>query len=118
MSSNAESQAQSARTAEDTGAICSDYATSEGSAGVRSSTERDIGFGVDRTDSTGADLISSSIAGKIVTQLIKEAEDQLDNARACIKWYEDEEQKALAKIAELRQLEQTVQAEAEESDSD
>lgn len=118
MNSNAESEARTARTAEVGEFVCSDHTRSEGITGSTSSAEKDIAFRADRTDSEGASFLSSSIAGKIVSQLIKEAEDQLDNARACIKWYEDEEQKALQKIEELRQLEQSVQTETDESDSD
>lgn len=116
MSSNAESQAQSARAAEIREPVCPDHATSEGSSGDTSSTARDIGFGVARTDSAGSDFLPPSIVGKIITQLIKEAEDQLGNAKACIKWYEDEEQKALVKLEELRQLEQSIEFEIDESD--
>jgi hypothetical protein len=113
MGLNAESQAQSARTAKDGKPVCSDNSRGERSSGGGSGQTRDIGFRVDRTTSERSNFLSPSIAGKIITQLIREAEGQLENARACIKWYEDEEEKALAKIEELRRLEESVQAEDE-----
>lgn len=47
---------------------------------------------------------TSSFAGGILDQLIKDAENRLEKAQACIEWYEDEKQEALERLENLRHL--------------
>lgn len=62
-------------------------------------------FGTDRDDRAGAsESILSAVSGGILAQLIDDAEDQLEQANACIQWYEDERQKVLGRLENLRQL--------------
>jgi len=49
------------------------------------------------------------ITGGIVTQLIRDAERQLGNARASVEWYQREEEEALQRVRELRQLLASIQ---------
>lgn len=46
-----------------------------------------------------------ALAGGILAQLIKDAETRLSEARECVEWYQQEEQKQLQRLEELRALE-------------
>lgn len=47
---------------------------------------------------------TSSFAGGILDQLIKDAENRLEKAQAGIDWYESEKQEALQRLENLRRL--------------
>jgi hypothetical protein len=63
-------------------------------------------IGVDGDDWTRGNQprLSVAISGGILIQLIQDAEDQLEQAEACIKWYEDEKRKIQQRLDNLRQL--------------
>jgi hypothetical protein len=50
------------------------------------------------------------LVGKIYGRLVREAEDRLAEARACIDWYQAEEQKQLQKLEELRRELEALEA--------
>jgi hypothetical protein len=47
---------------------------------------------------------TSSFAGGILDQLIKDAENRLEKVQAFIDWYEDEKQETLERLENLRRL--------------
>lgn len=54
-----------------------------------------------------------TLAGGILARLIKDAEERLNEARACIQWYQDEEKKQLVRLDELKQLQDISELEEE-----
>jgi hypothetical protein len=56
-----------------------------------------------------ARIIGGALFGGIVDQLLNDACQQLENAEACIKFYEDERNKALKRIENLQKLRQLGQ---------
>ena len=57
-----------------------------------------------------------SIAGGILTRLIQDTQDRLNEARECIAWYEREEQKQIQRLADLEALQ--ALADGNESESE
>jgi outer membrane protein TolC len=62
-------------------------------------------IGVSGTDWEGRfAILLTSFSGGILNRLMQQAQDQLDNANACIEWYEREKQRAEQAINELSEL--------------
>ncbi len=85
-------------TGEDRG-LC--FQGSEAGALRSGETDGDI---LQRANGTVREERIRDLAGGIVSQLVKQAERRLGNAEACITWYENERQEALAELEELRNL--------------
>ena len=49
------------------------------------------------------------IDGKIIAQLISDAQDQLEEARACIKRYQEQEKQALKRLETLHGIQELIQ---------
>lgn len=101
---NAESQTWGARRPEERTSESQNFPASEARVRGDSSGVEDIGFGAAREGGEEEGSSGSTIGGKIVAQLIQEAEDQLGTARECIDWYQREEEKILLKLDRLRRL--------------
>jgi hypothetical protein len=56
-----------------------------------------------------ARIVGRAFFGGIVDQLLSDAYQQLENAEACIKWYEDQKAKTLKRIETLQKLQQLGQ---------
>lgn len=52
----------------------------------------------------GTGIFPDPISGGILSRLIQQAEEKLDNANACIDWYAREKERAEVALDELRQL--------------
>ncbi|HEY9664715.1 MAG TPA: hypothetical protein V6C65_40265 [Allocoleopsis sp.] len=98
---NAENTTQNPRGTEDSGVENSSHPYSKGRTATLSESARDLGERISRAIGAGA---VERLIGGIYSRLIKEHEDRLAEARACINWYQDEERKQIEKIEELRQL--------------
>jgi hypothetical protein len=82
--------------------------------GSTSSAVRDQSIGVGGNlcpEQVIARIVGGAFFGGIVDQLLSDAYQQLENAEACIKWYEDEKAKALKRIENLQKLQQLGQEE-------
>jgi hypothetical protein len=101
---HAESQTRGTWSTEKRFAQSTDLAPSEAGTRGTSGGVENIGIGHAGAGRAAESSISSSLGGKIIAQLIQEAEDQLGVARKCIEWYVEEEQKALNKLQQLKQL--------------
>lgn len=103
--SNAQSQARTART-EKNGTIRNpDDTRGEGGIGGSSLTDGSVSGGVDGASRTQT-ATGSAITGGIIAQLINDAENQLGKTRACIEWYQEEEQERLERLENLKRLAQ------------
>lgn len=98
---NAENTTQNPRGIEDSGVENSTHPYSQGRTAALSASARDLSERISRAIGAGA---IERLIGGIYSRLIKEHEDRLAEARACINWYQDEERKQIEKIEELRQL--------------
>ncbi|QYO62585.1 hypothetical protein [Leptolyngbya sp. 7M] len=110
-SENAKSQARGTRGSEERVAESENIAPSQEWTGGNSSGISSVRLGAARAGGEKKNFVGASLGGKIIAQLIREAEDQLGTARECIDWYQREEQKALTKLEQLRQLQEEQQAE-------
>ncbi|WNZ24837.1 hypothetical protein HJG54_19620 [Leptolyngbya sp. NK1-12] len=59
-----------------------------------------------------------SIGGGILTRLIQQAEKQVENAAACIEWYERERQEAEDSLTELIELRDQLLEQSDETHQD
>lgn len=70
--------------------------------------------GVDNQDRTRRDsALRWGLAGGILDQLIKDAEDQLAKTEACIEWYEDEKKERLQRLDNLKRLREMAERQSQ-----
>lgn len=102
---HAQGKAQDPRGSEIIGDQCPDIGNSEERPRNDGPSPRSIGFG--NVGTVGA---RASIAGGILTRLIQDTADRLNDARECIAWYQREEQKQLERLAEYEALARELEA--------
>jgi hypothetical protein len=100
---DAKSQAQSARRTQIDTDRGSDFSYSKSGARQSSRDAGGVGRGADGATWQRSD-IDSSINGGIITQLIKQAEDQLGEVDACIVLYQEQKAKIQQRLEELKHL--------------
>jgi hypothetical protein len=64
----------------------------------------------------GSPFDSRPITGGIIAQLIADAEDRLGEMEECVVWYRKEVAKAQKRIAELKELQQQLEADSQSED--
>jgi hypothetical protein len=114
---NAEIQTQAAWGGENTRGVRSTDPAGETRARGFGEIARDLSqriAGETRSRSIPGSTIS--ISGGILTQLIQDAESQLEKTRATIEWYQSEEQEQLQRLESLQRLRELEQDSQESSD--
>lgn len=79
-----------------------------GSRGDGTYTGREFERTVGTPGTWGEQPISNSLAGKIVDQLISDAEERLRQSEECIIWYEQERDTVRSKLESLRQIREQI----------
>lgn len=90
------------------------HPNSEAEAHRASSEDEHFHIGADRADCTGG-IPRGGLAGGILKQLIHQAENQLREARACISWYQEAEEKAEQQLANLLELQRLAENDHQDS---
>lgn len=83
--------------------------TGEEWAGVNSNNDGNFSSGIIGETRPRRYSDYDRLTGGIITQLIKDAEDQLGEARACIEWYGKKEQEQLERLENFRKLQEIEQ---------
>lgn len=105
---SAERESWQVRRDEDGAAGAEPDAHGQVSANAASPLTEHLRLGADRADCTGG-IPRGGIAGGILKQLIAQAEDQLREARACISWYQEAEEKAERQLSNLLELQRLAE---------
>lgn len=116
---NAEIETSTAWSEEDSTNVGENDTAREGGVGTTSGSFGDISERVSRASSSQQGPVPGyTTNGKILTQLISDAEDRLEEAEACLEWYENVKQRELKRLANLRKLQEEEEQERQKQQAE